>query len=291
MNSLLKLHISVDYASKPEAIREVKLEIAEAEVLGLIGESGSGKSTIALSIMRLLEHKGAKARGEILFKERDLLQLRANEMRSIRGREIALVLQSPLASLNPALKIGTQMKEAWRAHNTELKKWRDEALEAFRLVSLGDGERILDRYPQQISVGQAQRVLIAMAILHRPPLLIADEPTSALDAITQSEILRLFQSLSRELNMAILFISHDLLSVACLCDRLAILQNGSLVECGTRDEVFSNPRHPYTRALLNAIPRLPIAQSPGLGALSDHLRPQREMEYAEAPVPEAALLK
>jgi ABC-type glutathione transport system ATPase component len=259
MTPLLKTRLSVDYPNKADVLCDVEFEIGEGEILGLVGESGSGKSTIALALLRLLDHKGASINGEIVFDGRDLLQLKPREMRRIRGREIALVLQSPLASLNPALKIGTQLAEAWRAHNPDARsKWKDRALELFDLVSLPAEEGFLDRYARQLSVGQAQRVLIAMAILHKPRLLIADEPTSALDAITQSEILALFRSLSRQLNMAMLFISHDLLSVASLCSRIAILQNGRIVETGFTEQMFRDPRTEDTRALLQAVMRNPF---------------------------------
>ena len=257
MNSTLKARLSVDYPNKPGVLRDVRLDIGEGEIVGLVGESGSGKSTIALALMRLLEHKGAAVRGEILFGCRDLLQLRSKDMRQIRGREIALVLQSPLASLNPALRIGTQVEEAWRAHASgpASKRWKEEALRLFERVSLPADELFLRRYPRQLSVGQAQRVLIAMAVLHRPRLVIADEPTSALDAITQSEILELFRSLNQEMNMALLFISHDLLAVASLCSRMAILQRGEIIESGPTAQMFRDPRTADTRALLEAVLR------------------------------------
>jgi ABC-type glutathione transport system ATPase component len=260
MKNLLTTRLTVDYPNKPRVLGDVELEIADGEILGLVGESGSGKSTIALALLRLLDHKGAKIRGEILFDGRDLAKLREKEMRKIRGREIALVLQSPLSSLNPVLKIGTQIAEAWRAHNSgDAKRWKEEALGLFSLVSLPAEPSFLDRYPRQLSVGQAQRVLIAMAILHKPRLLIADEATSALDAITQSEILELFRRLNRQLNMAMLFISHDLLSVASLCSRIAILQHGKIVECGSTEQMFREPRSEDTRALLQAVLRNPFA--------------------------------
>jgi peptide/nickel transport system ATP-binding protein len=257
MSSLLQARFSVDYPNKPGALRDVQIEVEEGEILGLVGESGSGKSTIALALLRLLEHKGASITGEILFDGRDLLQLRPKEMRQIRGREIALVLQSPLASLNPALRIGTQMAEAWRAHvsGAASKQWKDRSLELFDRVSLPAEESFLSRYPRQLSVGQAQRVLIAMAVLHNPRLLIADEPTSALDAVTQSEILELFRRLNREMNMALLFISHDLLAVASLCSRIAILQSGQVIESGSTEQMFRDPRTADTRALLEAVLR------------------------------------
>ncbi len=254
MNTLLKARLSVDYPNKPGVLRDVEIEVGQGEILGLVGESGSGKSTISLALLRLLEHKGASISGEIFFAGRDLLRLRESEMRQMRGRDIALVLQSPLASLNPALRIGTQMAEAWRAHS-ESKLWKSRALELFERVSLPAEESFLDRYPRQLSVGQAQRVLIAMAVLHKPRLLIADEPTSALDAITQSEILELFRSLNRELNMAMLFVSHDLLAVASLCSRIAILQRGQIVETGATEQMFRDPRTADTRALLEAVLR------------------------------------
>jgi ABC-type glutathione transport system ATPase component len=257
MSSLLNARMSVDYPNKPRVLRDMEIEVGEGEILGLVGESGSGKSTIALALLRLLEHKGASITGEILFDGRDLLRLGSSEMRRVRGRDIALVLQSPLASLNPALRIGTQMAEAWRAHQSGAagKQWKDRALELFDRVSLPAEESFLDRYPRQLSVGQAQRVLIAMAVLHKPRLLIADEPTSALDAITQSEILDLFRSLNRELNMAMLFVSHDLLAVASLCSRIAILQRGHIVESGPTEQMFRDPRTEDTRALLEAVLR------------------------------------
>ncbi len=260
MKNLLRGRLTVDYPNKPGVLRDVELEIAEGEILGLVGESGSGKSTMALALLRLLDHKGGRVHGEILFDGRDLIKLREAEMRRIRGREIALVLQSPLSSLNPVLKIGTQMAEAWRAHHPgDAKRWKEEALGLFSLVSLPAEPSFLNRYPRQLSVGQAQRVLIAMAILHKPRLLIADEPTSALDAITQSEILELFRRLNRQLNMAMLFISHDLLSVASLCSRIAILQRGQIIECGATAQMFREPRTEDTRALLQAILRNPFA--------------------------------
>jgi ABC-type dipeptide/oligopeptide/nickel transport system ATPase component len=256
-SALLETRLSVDYPNKPGVLREVQLRVSEGELVGLVGESGSGKSTIALALLRLLEHKGASISGEIHFNGRDLLQLRSNEMRQIRGRSIALVLQSPIASLNPALRIGTQMSEAWRAHvsGAAAKQWKDHALELFERVSLPAEESFLSRYPRQLSVGQAQRVLIAMAVLHKPRLLIADEPTSALDAVTQSEILELFRRLNREMNMAMLFISHDLLAVASLCSRIAILQRGEIIESGPTEQMFRDPRTADTRALLEAVLR------------------------------------
>lgn len=255
---LLSLHLSVDYPGKKDVLRDVAVEIEEGEILGLVGESGSGKSTLALAILGLISLKRGVARGRIVFRGRDLTALSEGELRAIRGKELALVLQSPHSSLNPALKIGTQLSEAWRAHAKGTREdCRRAILGTLEMVSLPDGEALLNRRPSELSVGQAQRVLIAMAILHRPALLVADEPTSALDMITQSEILRLFSRLNRELRMSILFVSHDLLAVASLCHRIAILKEGELVETGTTEMIFRHPEHSYTRRLIESLPGMP----------------------------------
>jgi ABC-type dipeptide/oligopeptide/nickel transport system ATPase component len=235
-------------------LREVELEVYRGEIVGLAGQSGSGKSTLAMTILRLLDFTGCVARGMVEFAGRDLLRLKERELRRIRGKEIGLVLQSPMTALNPALRIGTQMEEAWRCHGGDRAGWKRRSMEVLASVSLPAEESFLRKYPRQLSVGLAQRVLIAMATLHRPALLLADEPTSALDVITQSEILELFGRLTRELEMGMLFISHDLLSMAALCHRVAILHEGEIVETAPTEEIFSRPRHPYTKRLIEAIP-------------------------------------
>ena len=255
---LLSLRLSVDYRNNLGVLRDVSLEIQPGEILGLVGQSGSGKSTLSLAILRLLHLKGGTARGNLLFKGEDLSAKSESQMRSLRGREISIVLQSPLTSLNPALRIGSQLGEAWRAHATGTREECAAAVSAaFTSVSLPNDIEFLRRRSSQLSVGQAQRVIIAMAILHRPGLLIADEATSALDTITQSEILGLFARLNRELGMGVLYISHDLLSVATLCHRIAILNSGEIVECGTPSQIFGAPQHAYTQKLVAALPRLP----------------------------------
>jgi len=258
---LLSAHFSVSYAGKPPVLRDVQMEIQPGEVLGLVGQSGSGKSTLAMTILGLLDKKRSHAEGTIRFQDSDLLQLSERELRALRGKAIALVLQSPLSSLNPALKIRTQLKEAWRAHASGTSIDCANAIRAsLQSVSLPADDEFLRKYPSQMSVGQAQRVLIAMAVMHRPALLIADEATSALDVITQSEILALFRELNRSTGMAILYISHDLASVAGICDRIAILHQGEIVECGVTERIFSNPQHEYTQRLIAAMPRvLPAA--------------------------------
>ena len=257
-DAVLAAHISVRYGDRPPVLRDVSLEIRRGEVLGLVGQSGSGKSTLAMAILGLLDRKRVRAEGTIEFDGCDLLKLPERELRGLRGRTIALVLQSPLSSLNPALRIRTQLKEAWRAHAVGPSADCEGAIRAaLQSVSLPASDEFLRKYSSQMSVGQAQRVLIAMAVLHRPALLIADEATSALDVITQSEILALFRELNRNFGMAILYISHDLASVAGICDRIAILHQGQIVESGTTAQVLTCPRHEYTQRLMAAMPKMP----------------------------------
>ncbi len=254
--TLLSAHFSVRYAGKP-VLRQVQLEIQPGEVLGLVGQSGSGKSTLAMTILGLLDKKRSQTEGTIKFQDSDLLRLSERELRGLRGRAVALVLQSPLSSLNPALKIRTQLREAWRAHASGTSADCANAIRnSLQSVSLPTEDEFLRKHPSQMSIGQAQRVLIAMAVMHRPALLIADEATSALDVITQSEILALFRALNRSTGMAILYISHDLASVAGICDRIAILHQGEIVECGATEQIFANPQHEYTQRLMAAIPGL-----------------------------------
>jgi ABC-type dipeptide/oligopeptide/nickel transport system ATPase component len=255
---LLSLRISVDYPGKPGVLRDLALDVGKQEILGLVGQSGCGKSTLALAILRLLYLKRAQARGSIHFNGRDLMTLGEREVRSLRGKEIGLILQSPISSLNPALRIGTQLAEAWKVHQRGSAEECQQALrDALQNVSLPGEQDFLRRYPSQLSVGQAQRVLIAMAVLHRPPLLIADEPTSALDLITQAEILQLFASLSAKFGISILYISHDLLSVATIAHRVAVMHQGEIVECSRTAELFHNPKHPYTQQLIRSLPVVP----------------------------------
>jgi len=258
---LLKLRASVEYGRK-RVLNDVSLDVGDGEIVGLVGRSGEGKSTIALAVLGLLELKGGRCEGEILFRGRDLLKLNSPGMRRLRGKQIALVPQSPLAALNPNMRLDSQLHEAWRAHEPGKPDWKP-LLES---VSLPAEESFLRQYPRNLSVGLAQRFLIAMAILHHPKLLLADESTSALDTITQAEILGLFGRLNRERGIAILYISHDLASVASLCHRVAILHDGEVVECNSVEEVFANPQHGYTKRLIDAIPQLPGRSLPSVAA-------------------------
>jgi ABC-type dipeptide/oligopeptide/nickel transport system ATPase component len=251
MNPLLSVRISAEYVKGRPVLTNVEFDISRGEVVGLVGRSGSGKTTMALAILQLLGMRGGRVSGSIRFQDSEMMDLNHHELRAIRGRAIGFVSQSPANALNPSMRIGAHLAEAWRAHASSPSQ--PSFRELMESVSLPGEEAFLKRYPGELSVGQGQRFLIALGILHRPALLIADEPTSALDVITQAEILNLFARLNRELEMAILYISHDLISVAHLCHRVAILHVGELVEIGSVDEIFDRPKHPYTQALVGAI--------------------------------------
>jgi ABC-type dipeptide/oligopeptide/nickel transport system ATPase component len=255
---LLKIRLAIDYAARRRVLDDAEFDVRQGEIVGLVGSSGSGKSSLALALLRLLETKGGRAYGGAWFRGLDLLRAGEREMRGIRGSEISFVPQSPTSFLNPAMRMDAQMSEAWRAHKKGPSREMERAVyEAVEQVGLPAERSFLHRYPGEVSVGQAQRVLIAMAILHNPALLIADEPTSSLDVISQAEVLKLLARLNRELGMAILYISHDLLSIAGFCNRVAILLDGRVVEFGDTDKIFEAPAHPYTQELIGCIPMAP----------------------------------
>lgn len=252
---LLSVRLTAGYEPGQAVLQGFDLNIAHGEIVGLVGESGSGKSTLARALLQLERFSGGWSQGSVLFEGRDLKTCSERELRTLRGRRMALVLQSPMTALNPSLRIESQLKEAWLAHASRAEKDNFEAVAAQALtdVHLPTDKVFRRRYPGQISVGQAQRVLTAMAILHRPALIIADEATSSLDPLTRVGVLRLFQDLNRRLGMAVLFISHDLPSVMAISDRVAILREGRIVECASPKELVAHPRHDYTRDLVNAM--------------------------------------
>ena len=258
---MLQVELSADYPGRKDVLHNLTFDMSEGEVVGLVGQSGSGKSTLALALLRLLNFRGGEVRGKIVFEGQDLVTVPESVMRTYRGCKIAYVPQSPTTSLNAALRIRTLISEAWRAHNPQPLA-QTAMLELLARVSLPAEESFLQLRSGQLSVGQGQRLLIALAVLHGPRLIVADEPTSALDVITQQEILALFRKISDESGTAILFISHDLLSVAQICDRVAILYGGAIVEIGPTTEVFQRPRHPYAQRLIGAIPRLALESRP-----------------------------
>lgn len=244
------------------AVNDVSYKLNERETLGIVGESGSGKSVHALSIMRLIPSPPGKIEGgEVLFQGRDLLKISNNEMRLVRGAEIAMIFQDPMTSLNPVLTIGTQITESLKLHlGMNGSKADNRAAELLDMVGIPDARRRLKYYPHQFSGGQRQRVMIAMALSCNPKLLIADEPTTALDVTIQAQILDLVKRLRDELGMAMIWITHDLGVVAGLADTLQVMYAGMIVERGPIDEVFADPRNAYTYGLLNSLPRHDIKQ-------------------------------
>jgi ABC-type glutathione transport system ATPase component len=250
---LLRVALQASYAGKP-VLRDVRFQLERGEVLGLVGTSGAGKSTLVQSLLGLLPWRGGRVTGEVLLSGQNLLALRDSELRKLRGLEIALIPQSPMTALNAAISLQTHFNEAWRAHQKSGSVALAERLQSLLAeVQLPSNPEFLRSRPSQISVGQAQRVLIALALLHRPALIIADEPTSALDPVTQTQIVDLLKRLNRLHGTTLLYISHDLISVLQLSDRIAVLDAGTIVE-SLRVTEIGRARHPATLALLEALP-------------------------------------
>lgn len=251
---VLKVHLQAGYA-KQHLLNKVSFELRAGDRLGFVGTSGAGKSTLSLAILGLLPWKRGWVTGEVLLHGKNLLTMPEREARKLRGKAIALVPQSPLMALNGAISLKRHFEEAWRAHeepSRERLKARVEEL--MRKVHLPDEQQFLSRKPGEISVGQAQRVAIALALLHRPSVLIADEPTSALDPATQCEVIDLLREINEAEGTALLYISHDLLSVLQLCNRLALLHHGSIIECLTTESIEQHAQHPEMLSLLRTLP-------------------------------------
>lgn len=240
------------------AIDGISFDIQKRQTVGLVGESGSGKSVTSLSILRLIQSPPGKiAAGEILFEGEDILRLSENEMRKLRGNSISMIFQEPMTSLNPVFTIGNQISEVFRVHQKLSKKDAlQKSIEMLRLVNIPAPEARVHEYPHQLSGGMRQRVMIAMALACQPKLLIADEPTTALDVTIQAQILDLISKLKSELGMSVLMITHDLGVVAEVCDYVLVMYAGNIVERATVKELFNNPQHPYTKGLLNCVPKL-----------------------------------
>ena len=233
----------------------VSFEIDEGEILGLVGESGSGKSVTSRSLMNLVRSPGYLPEGEVLFKGEDVLEKSAEELRRIRGNEMAMIFQEPMSALNPVFDIGWQVGEPLRVHEDMSKgAARARAAELMREIGIPSAEERVDDYPHQFSGGMRQRAMIAMALACEPDLLIADEPTTALDVTIEAQILDLIDDLNDELGMAVLLVTHDLGVVAEVCDRVAVMYAGRIVEYGDVEDVFRDPRHPYTKGLLDCVP-------------------------------------
>ena len=239
-----------------QAVENISLSIDKGQVLGLVGESGCGKSVTALSLLRLVPRPGRIAGGEILYDGTDILKLGQNEIRKYRGKKIALIPQDPMTSLNPVYTVGFQVIEAIQVHEKiSHAEARKRTVELFELVRIPQAKDRIDEYPHQFSGGMRQRVMIAMALSCRPQLLIADEPTTALDVTVQAQILDLLRSIQKENGMSILLITHDLGVVAEMCHRVAVMYAGSIVEQTNVQELFRNPLHPYTVGLMNCLPK------------------------------------
>ncbi|MGI6189170.1 MAG: ABC transporter ATP-binding protein [Clostridiales bacterium] len=261
MDKLLEikdLHTSFfTHVGEVKAVRGINIDVHQGEAVGIVGESGCGKSVTSLSVMRLVPSPGKIIKGQIYFKGEDLLQKSEKEMQKIRGNKIAMIFQDPMTSLNPVYTIGDQLIEPLRLHkNLDKKAARREAVELLREVRIPDPEKRLNQYPHEFSGGMRQRVMIAMALSCQPELIIADEPTTALDVTIQAQILELMKELREKFNSSIMLITHDLGIVADLCSRIVVMYAGIIVEEGSVRDIFYNPKHPYTWGLLKSIPKV-----------------------------------
>ena len=265
MAKLLEVKDLATYFFTPEgvvkAVDGVSYDLEEGETLALVGESGCGKSVSALSLMRLIQNPGRTVAGQVQFDGKDLLALSDTEMRRVRGNDMAMIFQEPMTSLNPVLTIGKQLTEALQLHlKMEKTPADDRAGELLEMVGIPEGRARLGDYPHQFSGGMRQRVMIAMALSCNPKMLIADEPTTALDVTIQAQILELVKRLGQELGTAVLIITHNLGVVARYADRVNVMYAGKIIERGSAEEIYHNPRHPYTIGLLNSVPRLDEAR-------------------------------
>jgi peptide/nickel transport system ATP-binding protein len=239
------------------AVDEVSFELHRGEHLGLVGESGSGKSVTSLAIMGLLPNSGVQVSGQVLLDGEDLLLAKESRLRAVRGRDVAMIFQDPMTSLNPVLTIGLQIEEVIRSHrDIDRREARKKVVELLEKVSIPDAARRLKEYPHQLSGGMRQRVLIAIALANEPRLLIADEPTTALDVTIQAQILEILKQVVSEFDTALIMITHDLGVVAGLCDTVHVMYQGRVVESARRRPLFADPKHPYTGGLLASVPRL-----------------------------------
>jgi peptide/nickel transport system ATP-binding protein len=271
------------------AVNGVSFEIRKGETLGLVGESGSGKSVTAFSIIRLVQEPGRIVSGRIHFQGKDLLALSEEEMRQVRGAGIGFVFQEPMAALNPVMKVGAHIAEALMVHGLASRAdRRGRAIELLRAVKIVDPEHRVDDYPHQLSGGMRQRVMLAVALACKPPLVIADEPTTALDVTVQAQILDLLREMKRAFDLSMLLITHDFGVIAETADRVAVMLNGEIVEEGPVRDILRNPKHPYTRGLLDSIPGgEPGTRLRGVAAdPSSRLAPRRDGSLAQGKGPD-----
>ena len=272
-------------AGEVKALNDVSIHLKEGEVLGIVGESGSGKSVTAYSLMGLTAHPGKLLGGNLNFNGHQIENMSEKEIRKIRGNEISIIFQDPMTSLNPVYTIGNQIMEVIRLHTDKTRQQaKARAKELLELVGINEPEKRLKQYPHELSGGMRQRVMIAIALACEPKLLIADEPTTALDVTIQAQILELMMELKDKLHMAIIMITHDLGVVASMCDRIAVMYAGRIVEYGTTDDIFYEPRHQYTKGLIRSIPRLDTKEHERLipieGTPVDLLNPPKGCPFA-----------
>lgn len=252
-------HLHTDFSTRKKhfpILDDVSISVDEGEFVALVGESGSGKTMTAMSTMHLLPENISVTGGEIFLNQKNISSMSETEFRSISGKEISIIFQEPMTSLNPLLKVGRQIEEAGLIHGLSKTEAFERAAELARLTGLNDIERIFASFPHELSGGMKQRIMIAIALMNNPRLLIADEPTTALDVLTQEEIIRILQNLRESKKVAMLLITHDLSIVKKLCSRVYIMYKGQIVEQGTAEEIFENPKNDYTRALIDAVPGL-----------------------------------
>lgn len=272
-------------AGEVKALNDVSIRLQEGEVLGIVGESGSGKSVTAYSLMGLTAHPGKLIGGTIDFNGHHMNDMSEKEMRKIRGNEVSIIFQDPMTSLNPVYTVGNQIEEVILLHTDKKKnEAKDRAIELLTLVGINEPEKRLRQYPHELSGGMRQRVMIAIALACEPKLLIADEPTTALDVTIQAQILELMVELKERLGMAIIMITHDLGIVASMCEKIAVMYAGRIVEYGATDDIFYNPKHEYTRGLLRSIPRIDTREHERLvpieGTPIDLLNPPKGCPFA-----------
>lgn len=261
------LHVSFKtYAGEVQAVRGINFEVGKGECVGIVGESGCGKSVTSQSIMQLLKTPPAMYKqGSIIFEGEDLLKKKEKEMQAIRGNSISMIFQDPMTTLNPTQKIGKQIMEVLMEHkHMDKKAAYTEAERMLELVAMSEPHKRMEQYPYEFSGGMRQRAMIAIALACSPKLIIADEPTTALDVTVQAQILELLQDVQKKVDMSIMLITHDLGVVAKMCDRVVVMYAGQIVEQGTVEEIFKHPTHPYTKGLLKAVPRMDMSRSDAL---------------------------
>ena len=270
------------YAGEVQSVRDISFSVKKGKTTALVGESGCGKSVTSKTLLGLIEKPGVVKSGKILFEGKNILEFDQKQWNDFRGKECSMIFQDALVSLNPTMKIGKQIIENLANHNTEgLSKaaMKQKAIEMLELVGIPDAQRALEKYPHELSGGMRQRVMIATAMITNPSLLIADEPTTALDVTIQAQILELMKQLQKKLGMAIIMITHDLGVVADMCDEIIVMYAGKIVEQGTAEDIFYNPKHPYTWALMNAVPRLDLDNKEELvtieGTIPDMIHPPK----------------